>query len=249
MNRIRPRAVLTATAVTSCLAAAALQGQQDANPRRLPSVAFDLGFVNTGGNSEVTTLNVGERLEYQAAPWVVTQRFSVVYGETDGVVSTALWKAGLRVGFHVSPRVGLFSLARFERNTFAGIARRFEESAGVTATLIEEGGNRLTAEAGASLNQQTSSTTDETQAFAAGRVAAEYQRALTEASNVTVGAEFLPNLGTTEDYRINGAVALVAPISKRIAVKLSYDVGFDNLPEPGFEKTDRAFTAGLQLVF
>jgi hypothetical protein len=26
-------------------------------------------------------------------------------------------------------------------------------------------------------------------------------------------------------------------------------IRFDNLPEPGFEKTDRIFTTGIQIVF
>ena len=40
----------------------------------------------------------------------------------------------------------------------------------------------------------------------------------------------------------------MAPLSKRFAVKLSYAIRFDNLPEPGFERTDRVFTSGLQVT-
>ncbi|MGD2135795.1 MAG: DUF481 domain-containing protein [Gemmatimonadales bacterium] len=212
--------------------------------------AFDLGFVSTGGTTEVTTLNIGDKVEYRAGPWVVTQRFSAVYGRTADSTSTSQWKAGLRGEYQVTPAVGFYALGRYERNRFAGIARRFEEALGIAATLMNgDGPDKLVVEAGASLNQQTSYTTDSTQRFAAGRAAFEYKRTFSGASDVTVGAEALPNLKTSDDYRINAAAALTAPLSQRIALKLSYEVKYDNLPEPTFQKTDRIFTAGLQIVF
>lgn len=211
-------------------------------------VTVDLGFVNTAGNTDVTTLNAGDKLVYTMVPYVFTQTFNVVYGRTDSVTTASQWKAGGRLDYQLVPRVSLFGQARYERNTFAGIVRRFEESVGVAALLFESAGGKLTAEAGASLNQQKS-TTDVTSNFTAGRVAAEYRRALSETAYFTLGTEFLPNFETSEDYRINGLAALVAPISKSIALKASYEVRYDHLPEPGFQKSDRILTTGLQVVF
>ncbi len=213
------------------------------------AVTVDLGFMNTAGNTEVTTVNAGDKLVYTAAPFVLTQTFGIVYGRTGDSTTTNQWKAGVRFDYQLVPRVSVFGQGRFERNTFAGINRRFEEAVGVAALLLDAGGNKLTAEAGASLNQQTSSITDVTESFTAGRAATEYRRALTEAAYLTLGGEFLPNFEASEDYRINGLAALVAPISKAIALKASYEVRFDNLPEPTFEKTDRILTTGLQIVF
>ena len=61
--------------------------------------------------------------------------------------------------------------------------------------------------------------------------------------------EYLANLNTTEDYRINFEGNLVAPISKHIGLKVGYVVKFDNLPEPGVKSTDRFATAGLQVTY
>jgi putative salt-induced outer membrane protein YdiY len=228
---------------------APLMAAQDAPANQL-GATFDLGLVSTGGNTQVTTLNIGEKVEYKTGPWIVTQRFSAVYGRTADSTSTSQWKAGIRGEYQIAPTVGFYALGRYERNRFAGLARRFEEALGVAATLIDgEGPDKLVVEAGASLNQQTSYTTDVTDTFGAGRAAFEYTRAFSEASTIAVGAEALPNFKTSDDYRINGAAVLTAPISQRIALKLSCEVKFDNLPEPGFEKTDRIFTAGLQIVF
>jgi putative salt-induced outer membrane protein len=213
------------------------------------ALTLDLGFVNTSGNTEVTTFNTGEKVVVTSAPWTVTQTFAVVYGRIADSTTTSQWKAGARGEFGLSPRLGMFADARYERNRFAGIARRFEEALGLSAVPVNAGGNRLKVEAGASLNQQTSFVTDTTATFAAGRASAEYRRQITETSHLTITAEFLPNFKTSDDYRVNGVATLVAPISQKVAVKLSYDARFDHLPEPGFEKWDRILTAGLQIVF
>jgi len=221
---------------------------QDPPPPPPVKVTIDLGFVNTAGNTEVTSLNAGEKVEYAADGLTLTQTFSVVYARISGVTNASQWKGGARGDYRVAGPVGVFVLGGFERNTFAGIERRFEEAAGLTAQVLESRGNHLKVEAGVSMNQQTP-VGAETVTFAAGRAAAVYRRDLTGTAFLALNGEFLPNFEETDDYRLNGDAGLVAPISSRIATKLTYTVKFDNFPEPGFEKTDRVFTAGLQITF
>ena len=61
--------------------------------------------------------------------------------------------------------------------------------------------------------------------------------------------ELLSNLKTSKDQLLNSETSLTAPISKRIALKSAYLIRYDNLPEPGFKKSDRVFTTGIQIVF
>jgi putative salt-induced outer membrane protein len=212
------------------------------------SANVDLGFVNTAGNTDVTTLNAGEKIGYTSGAFTVGEFFSAVYGRTEGVTSASDWKAGVRGDYAFTKHLGVFVLGNFERNTFAGFNWYLEQAAGIAATLLDGGGNLLKAEVGASYDQQRS-TTDSTDKFVAARGAASYRRNLTDAAYIQEAAEVLPDLKESKDLRINSETALVAPISKRIAVKLSYTVRFDNLPEPGFKKTDRIFTSGLQIAF
>jgi putative salt-induced outer membrane protein YdiY len=48
---------------------------------------------------------------------------------------------------------------------------------------------------------------------------------------------------------VNTETGLVAPISSHIGLKLSYVIRFDNQPEPGFKKTDRLLTSGVQVTY
>lgn len=226
-------------------AAPSLLAAQDKAPL---SASVDLGFVNTAGNSSVTTFNAGDKIKYTTDAWSLSQSFSAIYGRTGDSTNASQWKAGLRAEYAFGPRVGAFAMGNFERNTFAGFVWHFEEAAGLAVTAVKDSMNLLQAELGLSVNQQRS-TTDSTDKFVAARVAATYRRNLTASAYVQEIAEFLPDLKDTKDIRVNSETSLVAPISSHIAVKLAYAVRFDNVPEPGFKKTDRVFTSGLQIAF
>jgi len=61
--------------------------------------------------------------------------------------------------------------------------------------------------------------------------------------------EWVANLKTSGDQRVNSEAALTAPLSRQVALRLSYVMRFDNQPEPGFKKTDRILTTGVQIAF
>lgn len=227
------------------LVAPAPLAAQEADPLKITT---DLGFVNAAGNTEVTTFNVGQELLATTGPWGLKQTFGVVYGRTEGEVTASLWRGGIRGDRSVGEKLGVYLLGAFDRNTFAGITRRFEEGAGLVFRALATETDRLEFEGGAGLTQQRS-TEGVNSSFASARAAGTYRRSFAEASYAQLTTEVLPNLEESDDLRVNTAAELVAPISQAIAMKLSYVVRYDNLPEPGFEKTDRIFTAGLQITF
>ena len=226
---------------------AASAAAQDAPPKPL-RFSGDIGFVNTTGNSEVTTLNVGERIDYTAGRLGLAQTLGTVYGRTGGVTNTSLWRGSIRADYAVMSRLAAYGRVGFDRNRFAGIARRFDEGVGLAYRLLQTSRDTLTAEAGGSLVQQRS-TAGVSDAFAAARGAATYRHQFTGKAYFLQLAEALQNLETGDDLLVNSESALVAPLSSAIALKLSYVLRFDNLPEPGLKTTDRIFTSGLQVSF
>ncbi|MGH7658515.1 MAG: DUF481 domain-containing protein, partial [Gemmatimonadales bacterium] len=128
------------------------------------------------------------------------------------------------------------------------ISRRFEETVGVGFRILTGPRDILETEAGISfIQERTTADIDDT--FSAGRAAALYKHFLNEKSFFQQKAEALPNLEDSDDLRLNTETSLVAPLSESIAIKLAYAIKFDNQPQPGFEKTDRSFTSGIQIVF
>lgn len=243
------RAAAAGAALCGALSLPVALAAQDPPPKPLV-VTASVSFVDAAGNTDVTTLSGDQRLEYSPAGtgWKLAEFVSSVYGRTEGETSANALKLGARADRSITTRLGAYAGASYERNRFAGIARRFEETAGLSYKIVDQPRNQLSAEAGATVNQQRSVDGID-DGFVAARMAGAYRHVFTEHAWVQQLLEFLPNLEVGADRRINSETSVVAPLSSRFAVKLAYTVRFDNLPEPGFEKTDRILSSGLQATF
>jgi putative salt-induced outer membrane protein len=237
----RPLWILAVALVAGPLAA------QEAPPPRPLEFTGDIGFVNTAGNTDVTTLNVGEKITNNRGKLTLKQFFALVYARTDGQTTNSLWRTGVRGDYALSPTIAVFGSGTFDRNRFAGISRRFEEGVGIAVKLLNREQDKLAVEAGLAMTQQRS-TLDVEDNFTSARTAALFQHNFNPTAYFLQTVEVLPNLEVSDDLRINTETALVAPLSRRLAIKVSYVVRYDNLPEPTFKKTDRLLTSGLQVT-
>lgn len=213
-------------------------------------VTGDFSFVNASGNSDLTTLSGSEKLQITSRDslWRFEQTGAAVYGRSRDSTTAGTYSASARLDRELSPRLSVFAAGTWLRNRFAGIGRRFEELLGLAGQLVAEDRDKLDVEVGAAITQQRS-TAGVDDNFVAARVAGRYKHLLTDKAFFQQKAEFLPNLQTSSDYRINSETSLVAPLSTAIALTMSYVVRFDNLPEPGFKKTDRLLSSGIQVTF
>ena len=210
-------------------------------------LTLDLGFVNTAGNTELTTINAGERVEWKDPELKLAQSFEMVYGRSDGETTSSVWRATARADVVLTEAVAAYGAFGFERNRLAGLARRFDEGAGLAVGLVRTVRNQLDLEGGVSLVQERSvaGTGDD---FLSARGAAKYVHQFSTLTYFRQTMEATTNLEATEDFRINSESAVVAPLSRSLALKVSYVVRFDNVPEPGFRTTDRVLTTALQLT-
>ncbi len=219
-------------------------------PAEAPTTSFvtDLGYVSTTGNTRVSTVNIAERLVHSRGFWRFEQLFGIVYGEADGEENANLLRVGLGAEYALRPWVALATGALYDRNRFAGIARRTEEYLGLVFRVLQAERDTIRLETGASMTQQLGVDGVQNN-FPAARAAVWYKHAFGSTAFFLQTLELVPNLEVTEDYRINSETALVAPLARRLALKLGYVVRFDNLPETDFQTTDRIFTSGLQVSF
>ena len=110
---------LAALAFLAAAAPAPAQSSPDSLGWHLTAAA---GYVQTSGNSRLSSVNVGDKLLLRAShQWAFTQTASWVYGKNAGVESANRILAGLRADYSFSPRVSLYALGAYERNRFAGI--------------------------------------------------------------------------------------------------------------------------------
>lgn len=262
MTRPSRRRALTAVAILSAILSAtvtAMAGAQAATPPAVPAapaaapaartrITADFGYVQTSGNTQVTTLNVGEKISREHGRLTLQQGFALVYGEQRDSVSTNNLRVNARGDYRIDKLFAAFVGLRFDRNRFAGIERRFEELVGLQAPLYAVARDTVRLEGGGSFTQQLG-TDGRQQDFPSVRGAASWRHAFTPAAYLQQNLEFVPNLKESTDWRINAESSVIAPLSTRIGVKLSYVIRYDNLPEPGFQGMDRLFTTGVQVTF
>ncbi len=241
-------ALRCATLALIAAPAAAVAQSAAADTAKPLNVTAAIAYLDASGNTDVTSLSVTERLEWKRPHYLWAQFVNVINGTTDGEESANLFAAGVRGDWKPRGRLSLYGLVNYDRNRFANIGRRFEEGLGLSYMAIDRPKHRLTSELGGQFVQQRDldGVSDD---FLAGRVAELYRFTFRENAYFEERVEYLPNLETGGDYRVNGEANLVAPLSRRLAIKLGYVVRFDNRTDPGVEKTDRFFTSGLQIAF
>ncbi len=215
------------------------------------SITFtgNAGLVSTSGNTNNTSINVGDKIIGHSDGWTVTQTFSLVYGKNDSVVTTSLWRAGVRGDRSLSKRTSLFVLATFDRDSFAGISSRYTPQVGIAAMAIAAPHDSLGLEVGATYTWQNDFAPDTARTSGGARLAAHYEHFLSAKSVISEAFEYLPNLKDGHDYRINSETDVIAPITAGIAMRAGYTIRYNALPVDDHKTTDRILTTGIQVTF
>lgn len=238
-----------AAAVAGTLLLPRTSAGQAVPPPPRTRTTVDVGFVSATGNTRLRTLTVAEQFVFRAAPWTLTQSFAIVNGSTDGAQTANNIRAGLRADFAFSEHLRLYAVGLYERNRFAGIARRFEEQVGVSYGALVGPTHILDLEVGAGRNQQTSPA-NEVNNYWLGRAAAHYRFTFRPNTYVDEKLELLQSLQSGPERRINSEVALVAPLSSRISLRFGYTIRFVNQPpDTTYKKTDQVVSSGIQIIF
>ncbi len=233
------------------LAASIATDSTPKTPARVPPVKFtgDAGFVSASGNSSVQTLNLGDKIVARVDAFTFTQQFGVVHGESNGATVASSWRGLVRTDMVVHDNIGMYGSVTYERNTLAGLASRVGTVTGLTAQVLKTKTDKLVFEGGVSITTQRGTVPNTgDQDFLGGRAATAFVHQLGPRASFTQSVELLPNFHESSDLRINTETALIAPFTSKAAVKLSYIIHFDGVPEPGFYRTDRLFTSGLQIT-
>jgi len=218
-----------------------------AAPRK-QTLTSDLGYVSTTGNTRVMTVNVGQRFNLSTGFWRFEEFMQVVYGEADGRVNSNFIRAAVGGEYALRQSFGVATGLLFDQNRFSGVRQRSEQYLGFVWRVVEGERDTLRLDAGGSYTQQRN-VDGSSRTFPAARSALWYKRGLAPKAYVTQSVEMVPNIETPEDYRVNVIASLVSPIAKALALRVEYQLRYDNLPEPTFQTTDRIFTTGIQVSF
>ncbi|HWJ71142.1 MAG TPA: DUF481 domain-containing protein [Sphingobium sp.] len=226
---------------------------REAEEARLASLgAFDgwsgqgeAGFGVTSGNTDQMSALVGLKLAKDGLKARHKVAASLDYQETDGQLSRerSLVTYGLNYllgeGYYVSSSLG------WERDEFAGFARRFTESLGVGLRLIQRPGMTLDVDGGPALRQtRFTDGTGDSQFGARGSLA--YRWTIRDGFTVSQDASIVTSDGSTT---LISTSALTAKLTSFISTRMSFNVQSESDPLPGRKATDTATRASFVYSF
>lgn len=226
---------------------------REAEEARLASLgAFDgwsgqgeAGFGLTSGNTDQMSALIGLKLAKDGLKARHKLNASLDYQETDGQLSRerSLVTYGLNYllgeGYYLSSSLG------WERDEFAGFARRFTESLGIGIRLVQRPGMTLDVDGGPALRQtRFTDGTGDNQFGARGSLA--WRWTVRDGFTVSEDASIVTSDGSTT---LISTSALTAKLTSFISARMSFNVQSESDPLPGRKATDTATRASLVYSF
>ncbi len=210
---------------------------------------IDLGWVLASGNSQLSTLHLAEQVTYTVAPWKFTEDFSTVNASSNGTETANNMAANLRADYSFNPRLSGYGLGHYERDRFAGIARRLRQEAGLSWSALSVPSDTLKVEAGAGMTEEQPDS-GVARDYGSARTGANYRHIFRANTFFLAKGEYIQDVKNTANQQVNTEVALVAPVSTHVAIKLGLAMRYNSEPlPPATKSTDTIASAGVQVVF
>lgn len=206
----------------------------------------ELSFVQSDGNSEVTTfagrntltLKQGEALLY-------TWELGGLYGESDDQRNSERYFTKLRGDYFFTERYYAALLGGWNKDNFAGIDGRYYAGAVGGYKLLVGPKHLWAVEAGADYVDEEY-TNDTERDYLRGRTFTEYQYLFTEKNRFLQSVEYLHDFDESDNYNVNTETSITSAINDALSLKASFKVYYDNDPVPAtLDDTDTLLTVAL----
>jgi putative salt-induced outer membrane protein len=206
----------------------------------------EISFVNTTGNTEVTTFSGKNTLKYKfSEKWEGTWFISGLYGKSDGEKNAERYITQLRADYKYSERTYFYGAGGWLQDKFAGFDARYSAGPGAGYRFLIGPKHFLNGELG--INYTVEDYTDGTDRdFPEGRAFAEYEFAFIENNKFTQSVTYLQDFDDTDNYKVISITALQSALNSFLSLKLGYMVWYKNKPRPSdLDETDTELTAAI----
>ena len=210
--------------------------QEAAVPKKWKNSA-ELSYVQTGGDSKISTLSAKDLFNYDWDKAALEVSASGLNAKNNSSVTAEQYNASEKVSIKLSGKNYAFEKILWEKNRPSGINNRYDFDLGVGRQLLQLANDNLFAEVGGGyLTEDRIASAN--QSFATYRGYAKYIRTLSATANASQDFEYLGNMNDSSGYRMNAETAIIASMSTHLSLKASYQWQYTNSPVPGFQKTN-----------
>lgn len=249
---LQNRPSILTLALWAWLAAPSLALAQDA-PEAAPAQppwkgSVGLSFLSTSGNSDTQSLGSEAAFERDPDPWGFQIGASFSRVEKDGEKTAERYHAQLRAERELGEHWSLFGGLSGERDRFAGFDLRAIVELGGSLRVLDGPKHELSFDGGLTWTSEDL-TAGGSEDSPGGLLAVDYAWQITKSAQWTERLEYYPSFEESDDWRLIYKAGLAADLSRRLALKVGYELRYDHLPVAGFEDTDTTFNTSLVVRF
>ncbi len=232
------------------LAGPAVLGAQETTEAPASPWAGNLGlsYLATGGNSDTTSFGFDAKLERVPEPWGLLFLANYLKATDSGDTTAERYGISLRANRKLSERWELFGGAGAGRDRFAGFDFRGLLEAGASYHALLGPEILLRLDGGLTWTKEDR-IAEEDRDYLGGVLGLDFAWKPKKDIALTQQLKFFPDFDRSSNWRLYSETAFQSTVAGPLAVKLSYEVRYQNLPVEGFDKTDTTTKASLVLSF
>ena len=212
-----------------------------------PSWDFKLGlsYLATAGNTDTSSAGLDASYRREWGLWSLDSNAAAVRATRNDVKTAESSNVQVRGRRKLSERLQATAGLRGERNRFAGVDLRTIADTSLSWSVRDSPGWRMRTLWGLSWTREEPSGDRPASSSAGGLFQLQNTVKISEGSELNGQVTAYPDLKDSGDYRINANLALQAALNRHLALRIGYDLKYDNEPVRGFERTDTTSTASL----
>lgn len=205
----------------------------------------ELSFVQTSGNTDISTFNGKNILKYDFSKTFSTQwKASALYGEKDNEKSAEKYATELRGDHHFFNKFYYYLVTGWMQDKFAGIDDRFYAGPGAGYKVTFNERHTLVLEIGANYarevyieDPESEAVYEEDSEFLEGRGFGSYIYQFNDKVEFSEEVEYLKNFKEDSAYTARSTSAIKSKLNSWLELKVSYEISYNNRPIPEDLKT------------
>lgn len=216
-------------------------------PKPPPTWDLKLGlsYLATMGNAETSSAGIDASYRREWGVWSLDATAASVRATRNDTETAENASSQLRGRRKIADGLEATAGLRGETNRFAGIDLRTIADTSLAWNAVTTPSWRVRTLWGVSWTREEPRGDRPVSTSLGGLLQLQNTVRISEGSELNSQVTAYPDMEDTEDYRINANLALQAALNRHLALRLGYDIRYDNEPIHGFQRTDSTSTASL----
>jgi putative salt-induced outer membrane protein len=215
----------------------------------------ELGFLQSGGNTESTSANTKLDMTHEGARWKNNYAVAALYSDNGDFSTAERYEARYQADYKINDKLSWFGALRGEQDRFSGFAYQATVSTGASYKFIDHARTKLDASLGVGYKQFQEEILVKSDAGEVltridgvdgddivGTLGVNYEHAITDTTKLT--NKLLTEFGS-DNTAVQNDIALAVNINEKFALAVGFGIRYNSDPPPLSESTDTLTTINL----